>query len=288
MTGCSGQSCHPRVGTSFLVLFCAILCLSPFQIVWAQDGKRQTPYPIIERATGQILTVETLLTHMAGKRYVIVGERHGFAPHQQRHVFLIQALADQGRYPSLVLEMLNPQQEPALRAFRSANPEYAMPLGQHLRWWESGWPAWSYYAALFEAAFAAKLDIVAGEAPSEQRSQDHPAPVATGWIAALDRAHCGKRPPAELVDLARRQIARDKAMAEAMQGHAGPDGALLIAGSTHADPVHGVPAWLPAEKTLTIVLKPLVIGQSPAQALAGMSADIVWFTPSDPSARACP
>lgn len=277
-----------RFGLSCLALLCFILCMSAPQVAWAQDGKRQNPYPIIERATGQILTIEALLKRLEDKPYVIVGERHGFAPHQQRHVFLIQALADRGRYPSLVLEMLNPDQAPALHAFRRISPEYAVPLGQHLRWWESGWPAWSYYAALFEAAFAAKLDIVAGEASNEQRSQDHPEPVAKGWIAALDRAHCGKRPPAELVDLANRQVARDKAMAEAMRMHAGPDGALLIAGSTHADHTHGVPAWLDRDKTVTIVLKPLAIGQSPSQALVGMSADVVWFTPSDPSARACP
>jgi uncharacterized iron-regulated protein len=65
-------------------------------------------------------------------------------------------------------------------------------------------------------------------------------------VEDVREGHCGLLPEAQLLPLARAQIARDKTLAQAVAQLAIPKKvAVLITGARHADPRLGVPLHLP-------------------------------------------
>ncbi|MEM6478565.1 MAG: hypothetical protein AAF647_05915, partial [Pseudomonadota bacterium] len=75
----------------------------PFDLL----GPNADPKDLIDRvwdpARASFLTIRDLIDTLADSEIILVGERHGFAAHQERVAFLIKALADRGRYPTLAL-----------------------------------------------------------------------------------------------------------------------------------------------------------------------------------------
>ncbi len=194
------------------------------------------------------ITIPELIDRLVDTPIILIGERHGFAPHQDREAFLLQALADRGRYPTLAMEMLEPAQEPVIQAYRAKNPEYARGLGIALEWSKTGWPDWSYYEPVFDAAFAAKLPIVGADLPlAEQRrierdgieERPNDLSILEGWQDAMMKAHCGLIDEERAFRLALKQWKRDEHIAEivsAAQNH------TLIVGLSHLNHDGGLKA----------------------------------------------
>ena len=203
--------------------------------------------------TQRFISVRDLIDRLVDAPIILVGERHGFAPHQNREAFLLQALADRGRYPTLALEMLEPAQEPIIEEYRARNPEYARGLGIALDWANTGWPDWSFYEPVFDAAFAGKLDIVGADlSRSEQRELDQStfdgplgsAEVHASWKASLMEVYCGLIDEAQADLLANKQIRRDEVMANRVSSNSTDGGAILICGREHTRPERSVPFYL--------------------------------------------
>lgn len=203
-----------------------------------------------EPATGQTLDIATVLDRMQAAPEVKLGERHGFAPHQNRTAFLLQALAARGHYPALALEMLEPAQELAVAAYRRDNPEYARALGVALNWSQSGWPEWAFYEPIFQAAFTARLPILAADLPAAERQRyeaegtpDRPndPDILPRWQAAMMKAYCNLISEDDAMKLAMKQWKRDLHMAEVLTAHSP---AILLAGREHVLPPGG-PSLLP-------------------------------------------
>lgn len=250
--------------------------------------------PFIDLAENKPVTDAEFLAELLNADIILLGERHGRAAFQDRERQILEALALGGVYPALVFEMLQPSQMPTLEQHRADHPEAASGLGAALEWWDTGWPAWSFYQPIFELAYLARLPIVAGDLNDadqlaakefERRgpegldlypfgSETRGSRIHGSWLDSLERAHCGLVERSELEDRASLQVARDQALAIAVARAAqglGPDqnlprtaGAIkqpvvLIAGSAHTRLDRGVGAYLadymPEAKIVTIVMR---------------------------------
>ncbi len=205
------------------------------------------------------ITIPELIDRLVDTPIILIGERHGFAPHQDREAFLLQALADRGRYPTLAMEMLEPAQEPLIQAYRAKNPEYARGLGIALEWSKTGWPDWSFYEPVFEAAFAAKLPIVGADLPlAEQRRierdgiEERPDDISIleSWQDAMMKAHCGLIDEERAFRLALKQWKRDEHMVSKTRSNS-----LLIAGRNHVGDRRHVSRILREKHTVVLFQK---------------------------------
>src|SRR5205823_9864624 len=73
---------------------------------------------------------------------------------------LLRALVAAGRRPAVAFEMLTPSQAAPLAHHLSARPRDAAGIGEAVNWKASGWPEWSMYRPIAEAALDAGLPIV--------------------------------------------------------------------------------------------------------------------------------
>lgn len=250
--------------------------------------------PFLELGRDVPMTDAEFLAAVAEADIILLGERHGRQAFQSREVQLVEALALGGKYPALVFEMLTPSQMPVLETHREKHPEAAAGLGAALTWWDTGWPAWSFYQPIFELGYRARLPIYAGDLNEEDQlaasEGERRGPEGTNlypfgqertgsrvhgsWLDSLDRAHCGLVERAELSDRATLQVARDQALAlataKAAQGlnpsddlptTAGPitQPVVLIAGSAHTRLDRGVGLYLkrymPDVNILSVVMR---------------------------------
>lgn len=202
---------------------------------------------ILETATGKALSFTDLLDRLEQADTILIGERHGFAPHQDRVALILEELALRGRFPTLALEMLEPAQMPALDTYRQENPEYVGGLGAALNWSESGWPSWHFYEPIFRAAFRAKLEIVAADrddgAPRPAQSTSLPV-LEEYWRALLQTGYCLNPSEPLTADRARTQAFRDITFA----GHLARRNTLALVGRDHIAPLS---TWLRPSGGLT-------------------------------------
>ncbi len=256
---------------------------------------------------GQLVTVGDLVGALAKADVILVGERHGHRPHQDRVVFLLEALADRGRYPALAMEMLEPEQAEKIARFRVKEPEYSTRLGAELEWHKTGWPSWVHYDPIFSVAFTAKLPILAADlAKAEQQRIETSAPEAAAdpaitdsWRASMKAAHCDLIEPDRLERVTSLQWQRDRAMAGAVRaGLAKAGQVLLLAGREHVRRDRGVPRHL-AHATQNVVVVALADVKEgdikpeayvPARVSSVGAApvyDYIWFTPAKAEPGAC-
>jgi uncharacterized iron-regulated protein len=275
-----------------LALFAAIgFALSP---ALAQE-ERPLAGLIWGASESRVVTFQEMLARIQDTPYILVGERHGRHAHQGREAFLIGALAEAGRYPTIALEMLSHAQTEAVAAYRQTSPEYALGLGLALNWADSNWPSWNYYQPVFDAAFTTKATIVGADlTEAEQQvilTGDSGNQSAVGSLeyyqTHMTKAHCGLIEDARAQDLARLQIARDRKMAEQLQVNRHSDhGVLLIVGASHIRKGTGLPTHLPQNDVAVVALvetdATLSEFLTPFQDIvAGDLAeyDYIWFTP---------
>lgn len=239
---------------------------------------------------------ETLITRLAARRYVLLGEKHDNPDHHRLQAWVLGALVAAGRRPAVAFEMFRADQADAIARHLAGSPDDARGLGEALQWAQSGWPAWSLYQPIVEVALAAKLPLVAANlsaaataalraggvgaldaAEVRRLGLDRPFPddVRQKLAADIRDAHCGHGPDRIVDGFVGMQRARDAHMAAALREAAG-DGAVLIAGAGHVRRDVGVPRVLPDADTVSLAFVEVRADMTTVPALA---VDYVWLTP---------
>jgi uncharacterized iron-regulated protein len=265
----------------------------------------------------RFVTLDTLAAAVSAARFALLGERHDHPEHHQFQAWLLRRMVEAGRRPAVAFEMLDTTQAPALARHLAATPRDAAGLGEAVGWRTSGWPAWSLYQPIAEAALAAGLPIVAANLPPgvaravargdlgalepalvRRHALDRPAPAQSEIEDEIRAAHCGVLGDALIVGMVTAQRARDAEMAERLV--AGQrDGAVLIAGAGHVRTDRGVPRVLatlaPDARVASVAFVEVADGwtapadYAPRFGAARLPFDYVWFTARadnvDPCAR---
>ncbi len=150
-----------------LFAFCLLLggCQSQLPPLpdWQSPEGRDDPQTgrIVELRSGVTLSPQQLVARLAAAPRVIVGEKHDNPDHHAVELWLAQALGEYRAQGSLLLEMLDPGQQPRVDAVRVqlgtgkpvANLEQALD-------WQKGWD-WTQYGPLVSWAVAQPAPLLA-------------------------------------------------------------------------------------------------------------------------------
>ena len=276
-----------------------LLCLIPLLAACQSRGVLPPPAPIapegrdhaqlgqiVELACGRVITPQQLVERLAKAPRVLVGEQHDNPDHHALQLWLSRELAAQRPQGSLLLEMLNPDQQARVeqvqtevRAGRAPRDTIAALA------WQPGWD-WSLYGALVQYQLRQPYPLLAANldrAEIMQIYQARPtlqgtasvAPAAQEKLQAdIRESHCGLLPESQIPAMLAVQQQRDRRMAERLL--AAPQPAILLAGAFHVRKDLGVPLHLAdlgaGEGNLVLILAE--VGKQPA----ADSADYVWYT----------
>lgn len=224
--------------------------------------------------TGQADQADPLAGLLKGDAVVLLGEVHDNAAVHDFRLRALERAVAAGWRPAIAMEQFDRERQADLDRARKERPgdadyliEQARPAGK------SGWN-WAFYRPVVVLALRYDLPIVAANLSRADGSKvvregyaavftpaqiaaaglDEPLPAALfdGQREAVDRGHCGKLPASMLDGMARAQVARDVAMAEALKPYAGR-GAVLLAGNGHVRRDIGVPHWLPGSVSVGLL-----------------------------------
>lgn len=183
---------------------------------------------------------------------LLLGEQHDAPDHQLRHRQVIESLAARKLLAALVLEMAEQGRSTA----GLAEPASEQQVREALGWNSQAWP-WEGYGPAVMAAVRAGVPVLGANLNRERmRSAMTDAqldaalaePVLRRQQEAIRNGHCGLLPETQIAPMARVQIARDRAMAQAVANAAVPGKTVvLVAGAGHVDPQLGVPLHLPPQ-----------------------------------------
>jgi uncharacterized iron-regulated protein len=192
---------------------------------------------------------------------LLLGEQHDAPEHQRLHHQAVAGLAGSGRLAALVLEMAQQGHSTARLPPQAGESEVRAALG----WDERAWP-WQPYAPAIMAAVRAGVPVVGANLARERMRQAMadaqldallPAASLQAQQQAIRRGHCELLPESQIGPMTRIQIARDRAMAEALAATARPGKTVvLLAGAGHVDPQLGVPLHLPPGLAVRPVVHP--------------------------------
>ena len=267
-------------------------------------------HPLVDRiwlpAEDRYIDQSTLITNLAERRFVLLGESHGHPDHHRAQANILVELALRGRQPVVAMEMMDTSQADALEQVQGRESPTAAELADAVDWEAAGWPEWKLYEPIVAAALEHELRIVAANLPLEEvravaregldylpaekihdLGLDQPlAPLAEQTLRErLNRAHCGDLPDEALDRLLAAQRLRDAFMAARIAEAARPDGAILIAGSVHVDHFRGVPAYLVRAgetDSFSVAFVP-VVEEETSPGDYGRDFDALWFTTPHPS-----
>lgn len=250
---------------------------------------------ILDLRSGAQLTPAQLLERLAAAPQVLVGEQHDNPDHHALELWLARGLAARREQGSVLLEMLNPDQQARVRSAQ-ANAANGKPLTQPIETlaWQKGWD-WSLYGPLVTwlvqqpaPLLAANLDrpeimAIYKSQPALSGAKSTAEPVRAALLEDIRESHCGLLPESQLPAMLAVQQQRDRRMAQSIA--AAPVPALFIAGGFHVRRDLGVPLHLQDLKagssalvlTLSEVGKPVTSEQS----------DFVWYTPALPPQDHC-
>jgi uncharacterized iron-regulated protein len=289
---------------------------------WHAPRGREHPLAgrIWDTGASRFVSLDALAAELPRARYVLLGERHDNPDHHRLQATLVRALIAAGRRPAVAFEMFSADDAAAIRRHLVSAPRDAAGLAEAVNWKRSGWPDWTHYQPIAQAALDAGLPVVAANlAPATARALargqraalpgglaeryglDQPLPggAQAALTAEIDRVHCGLVPAERLDGMVLAQRARDAMLADSMLAAEG-DGAVLIAGAGHVRTDRGVPLYLRARapEASIATVAPLEVHDAwtrPEQYAAAFDEgrlpfDWVWFTPrvengGDPCAR---
>jgi uncharacterized iron-regulated protein len=248
---------------------------------------------IVDLRSGQRLSAEQLLAQLAGAPRVIIGEQHDQLSHHQIEQWLVQQLQARRAQGSVLLEMLNPDQQakvdkvkPWLQTDPVVRPEHVAELLA----WQPNWK-WDQYGELVLTLMRAPYPLWSANLDRSEIKQmfiDKPGVQGKHSNLANDARvharlkdiirvmHDNQIDEPRLAAMLSVQQQRDRRMAERLL--AAPAPAVLIAGAYHAYKDLGVPLHV---QDLTGGPAPLVLvlAQQGA-AVQAPQADFVWFTPA--------
>ncbi|MGH8410259.1 MAG: ChaN family lipoprotein [Pseudomonas sp.] len=262
----------------------------------APQGRDHADLGVIrELASGRTLTPQELVERLAVAPRVLVGEQHDNPDHHALQLWLLRQLAAKRPQGSLLMEMLNPDQQAKVDAAQAATRAGQPPADAYQALsWQANWD-WGVYGALVTYALrqpypllSANLDraqimqiykqrpTLSGEASTTQR-------VQATLLDDIRESHCGLLPEAQMPAMLAVQQQRDRRMAERLL--AAPTPALLLAGAFHVRKDLGVPLHLQdlgaGEGNAVLVLAEV------GKTVSADSADYVWYTAAQPEQDHC-
>jgi uncharacterized iron-regulated protein len=267
-------------------------------------------------AVAQFVDESVLAERVRSAPYVAVGEQHDNPDHHRLEARLVDVIADAGKSPRVVFEMIDAAEQAKVDHALAASPRDPDALARAVDWAHSGWPPWPLYRPVFDAAVHRGLAVVGGGmARSITRRLVHegtgsldadfvdrfglgaPLDTATGTAmrSEMSEAHCGLLPEAMLDPMVLVQRAKDAELA-AHWSAGGAHGGVLIAGNGHVRNDRGAPAAfrrVSRQRLVTVALMEVRAGVTmPAKYAEGFDAerlpfDYVWFTPRVSDADHC-
>ncbi len=284
-------------GCLLLLSACQVLAPLPPLPAWQspQGHEHADLGRIIDLRSGASLTPAQLVEQLAAAPRVLVGEQHDNPDHHRLQLWLLQALATRRPQGSLLLEMLNPdQQERVIRTHAATLDEQAPADLPAALAWQKNWD-WALYGPIVRYALAQPYPLQAANLERREIMQVYAAqPVLSGQLsttaavretllADIRESHCGLLPEAQLPAMLAVQQQRDRRMAERLQ--AAPTPAVLLAGGFHAARDLGVPLHLAdlGSESGTLVLQLSEVGKPVSVA----SADFVWYSAALPETDHC-
>ncbi|MBO0663801.1 ChaN family lipoprotein [Jiella sp. MQZ9-1] len=254
----------------------------------------------IFQGDGRPSDAASLLGAAQSARYLLLGENHDNPDHHRLQADIVSDLAKESNDMALVFEMI-PQHLNGVVADFGTKSDMSLDLdtlGDKLAWSQRGWPDFSMYRPLFEAAKSEGLPVSGGDLdpavvssmarnglsalPPEERKRlsldDAVKPENLAELMDEIRdAHCGLMPSSALAAMADAQQARDRSLAAAMIDAAKTgDKAVLIAGAGHVRKDRGVPSIIERKDTdgHTLSVRMMeVAGQDSKPADYGLKAD---------------
>lgn len=239
-----------------------------------------------------------------------MGEQHDAPEHHQIQTALVTWLTARGRLGALVLEMAEIGRSTQGLAATASEAEVKTALA----WADAAWP-WADYRGAVMAAVRAGVPVIGANL---SRTDLRAAMSNPTLDAALDAkalsvqdermrsGHCGMLPESQIRPMTRVQIARDQAMAQALQSalaadrptthnitpntihqttpHTTERSVLLLAGHGHVDKTVGIPQHL---KESLRVVRMQAGGDTGPTLASDPSADLVWQTPALPPTDYC-
>ncbi|VWX60130.1 conserved hypothetical protein [Burkholderiales bacterium 8X] len=229
---------------------------------------------------------------------LLIGEQHDASEHQVIEREAVEALSRTGRLAALAIEMAEDGNQTAHLAREATEAQVQTALS----WNDKGWP-WTRYGPVVMAAVRAGVPVVGANLPRD-RMKDAMADVSLdvqlgpeaieAQRQAVRSGHCDLLPEAQIGPMTRIQIARDRAMAQAIvKARAAGKTVLLVSGAGHAARLVGVPQHLPSDMTVKSVRLKAGAGSDKAgeAAIGSMDApgafDAVWPTPALPEVDYC-
>lgn len=241
---------------------------------------------IIDLRSGKQLTPGELLDELEPAERLLVGERHDNADHHALQLWLLESLAQRRKQGSLLMEMLNPEQQPKVEAAKAAIAKGGGPADLPAALdWQKGW-TWSLYGPLVEYALAQPFPLLNANLDGAEISTIYrEKPQVSGPPAAADvqdklfaqirDSHCDMLPESQLPAMLAVQQQRDRRMAERLDAAAKP--AMLLAGIFHVRRDLGAPLHLRAQPDANS--RVLILAEV-GERFRREQADFVWYTPA--------
>ena len=246
---------------------------------------------IIDLASGQAISPEQLVQRLAGTPRVLVGEKHDNPDHHALQLWLLRALQGQRVQGSLLLEMLQPEQQPLVDKVQGQPLPADLPKALA---WQEGWD-WQLYGPIVREALQQRVPLLAANlSPGEMRQayrqpaslsgeRSNAPAVKAALLEQVRAGHCGMLPESQLPAMLAVQQQRDRRMAERLLS--APQPALLFAGAYHVRKDLGIPLHL-ADLGASGESKVLLLAEVGEQVEPG-EADYVWYTAATPAQDYC-
>ncbi|MBT8769464.1 ChaN family lipoprotein [Metapseudomonas boanensis] len=277
-------------------LLAACQSLPPLPAWQSPEGRDRLDLGVIrDLRSGDQLTPRQLVGRLAGSSRVLVGEQHDNPDHHALQLWLLQAMEARRAQGSLLLEMLDPDQQVLVDSAHKASAagQASANLPQALAW-QKNWE-WTFYGPIVRHALeqpypllAANLDrseikLIYQTRPTLQGQASTAEAVRGPLLEQIRESHCGLLPESQMPAMLAVQQQRDRRMAEQLL--AAPQPAMLFAGAFHVRRDLGVPLHLTdlgsgegnAVLILSEVGKPVDAG----------AADYVWYTAALPPVDHC-
>ena len=280
-----------------LVMILLTACHSqPHLPTWQSPEGREHPDlgRIVDLRSGEQISPKRLIDELVKVDQVLVGERHDNPDHHALQLWLLQALAQRRSQGSLLLEMLNPDQQDNVAQVQALveRGQWPADLASALDW-QKGWE-WGLYAPLVKHALAQPYPLMSANLDRAEIIRVYRRkPTLTGapadkevqrtLLAQIRISHCGMLPETQLPAMLAVQQQRDQRMADQLV--AAPKPAMLLTGAFHARRDLGVPLHLTSQDGKATG-RVLILAEVEDMVRADQ-ADFVWFTPAQPQQDHC-
>ncbi|MES1266024.1 MAG: ChaN family lipoprotein, partial [Variovorax sp.] len=246
-----------------------------------------TTFPSGAPATAEDAPVARRVALLLPADALLIGEQHDAPEHHVMEREIVQALADSGRLAALTIEMAEEGNTTAYLPPTATESQVRTALS----WDEIAW-AWSDYGPAVMAAVRAGAPVIGANLPREHMKDamaDVSLDAQLGDDArmaqrdAVRSGHCNLLPESQIAPMTRIQIARDRAMAQAVVKARVPGKTvLLVSGAGHGNKQVGVPQHLPTD----VSVKAVRMRAGPPDG-ADRAFDAVWPTPALPETDYC-